>query len=136
MAAFNLQIVTPDRLFFDGEVDAVIVRTTEGDVAVFKDHINYVAALDIGHAKIKNGENYREAIISGGFIQVGEDKTTIVTEAAEWPEEIDLERARRAKEHAEALIGRKLENISSTSVEAKLKRAVARISAAEKHHLR
>lgn len=136
MAAFNLQIVTPDRLFFEGEVDAVIVRTTEGDVAIFKDHINYVATLDIGHAKIKNGENYKDAVISGGFIQVGEDKTTIVTEAAEWPEEIDLERAKRAKERAERLMSQKEEGIDAIAVEAKLRRAITRINSVERDHLR
>lgn len=136
MAAFNLQIVTPDRLFFEGEVDAVIVRTTEGDVAIFKDHINYVATLDIGHAKIKNGENYKDAVISGGFIQVGEDKTTIVTEAAEWPEEIDLERAKRAKEHAERLMSQKEEGVDAIAVEAKLRRAITRINSVERDHLR
>lgn len=134
MATFNLQIVTPDRLFFEGEVDMVVARTTVGDVAILKDHINYVATLGIGEAKIKTGDTMKIACIAGGFIQVGEDQTTILTEAAEWPEEIDLDRAKRAKEHAEAVIARRLDDMALSDAEIKLKRAISRINTAEKNY--
>lgn len=132
MATFNLQIVTPNRLFFKGEAEMVIVRTTQGDIAILKDHINYVATLDIGEVRIKQNGNFRNACIAGGFIQVDEEQTTIVTQSAEWPEEIDIERAKRAKERAESQIHQGIESIELAAAEAKLKRAISRINTVEK----
>ena len=132
MTPFKLQIVAPDRLFFEGEVESVVVRTTEGDIAILKDHISYVGILDIGHAKIKADGEYKNACLSGGFIQVDEEKTTILTEAAEWPEEIDLERAKRAKERAQSAM-KGVGDMDAASAEAKLKRAITRINSVEKH---
>lgn len=131
MATFNLQIVTPDRLFFDDEVEMIVVRTTEGDVGILKNHTNYVAPLDIGVLKIKKDGHFKEATIAGGFIQVDKEKTTIVTEAAEWPMDIDVERARKAKERAEAIINRRISDLELDMAEVKLKKAINRIRVAK-----
>lgn len=131
MATFNLQIVTPDKLFFDEEVEMIVVRTTEGDVGILKNHTNYVAPLDIGVLKIKKDGNFREATLAGGFIQVDKEKTTIVTEAAEWPMDIDMERAKKAKERAEAIISRKISDLEMDMAEVKLRKAINRIRAAK-----
>lgn len=131
MATFNLQIVTPDKLFFDEEVEMIVVRTTEGDVGILKNHTNYVAPLDIGVLKIKKDGNFREATLAGGFIQVDKEKTTIVTEAAEWPMDIDMERAKKAKERAEAIINRKISDLEMDMAEVKLRKAINRIRAAK-----
>lgn len=131
MATFNLQIVTPDKLFFDEEVEMIVVRTTEGDVGILKNHTNYVAPLDIGVLKIKKGGSFREATLAGGFIQVDKEKTTIVTEAAEWPMNIDMERAKKAKERAEAIISRKISDLEMDMAEVKLRKAINRIRAAK-----
>lgn len=101
MASFILEIVTPDRSFFSGEVDMVIVRGMEGDLAVLKDRAPLVTPLAIGKITIKNGEKERIAAVAGGYIKVTKEKATIIADAAEWPEEIDVERAKRAKERAE-----------------------------------
>lgn len=133
MTPFKLQIVTPDRLFFEGEVESVIVRTIEGDIAILKDHINYVGILDIGNARIKVDGKQKIAVIAGGFVQVDEEKTTILTEAAEWPEEIDLDRAQKAKEKAQSAMNGKGGEMDMVSAEAKLKRAITRINSVEKY---
>ena len=74
MATFNLQIVTPDKLFYNEDVDMLVVRTTEGDVGILKGHIDYVPSLDIGIIKIKKDGVFKEATIAGGFIQVDKEK--------------------------------------------------------------
>ena len=132
MATFNLQIVTPDKLFYNEEVDMLVVRTTEGDVGILKGHTDYVASLDIGIIKIKKDGVFKEATIAGGFIQVDKEKTTILTEAAEWPVEIDVERAKKAKELAESIINRKLSDREMDMAEVRLKKALNRIRTAQK----
>ncbi|CBH22235.1 AtpC [Acetoanaerobium sticklandii] len=132
MATFNLQIVTPDKLFYNEEVDMLVVRTTEGDVGILKGHTDYVASLDIGIIKIKKDGVFKEATIAGGFIQVDKEKTTILTEAAEWPIEIDVERAKKAKELAESIINRKLSEREMDMAEVRLKKALNRIRTAQK----
>ena len=132
MATFNLQIVTPDKLFYNEDVDMLVVRTTEGDVGILKGHIDSVASLDIGIIKIKKDGVFKEATIAGGFIQVDKEKTTILTEAAEWPVEIDVERAKKAKELAESIINRKLSDREMDMAEVRLKKALNRIRTAQK----
>jgi len=100
-STFKLEIVTPDRRFFVGEVNMITVRTSEGDVGILKDHMPTVAPLSIGVIRIKKDGEYKQATCSGGFVSIDEDKTTIITDAAEWPEEIDVVRAESAAKRAE-----------------------------------
>jgi F-type H+-transporting ATPase subunit epsilon len=128
---FALEIVTPDKKFFEGTAEMVVVRTTEGDVGILKNHASYVAPLDVGVLKIKKEGVFKEAAIAGGFIQVDKEKTTILTETAEWSHEIDLQRAQRAKERAKS----KLKTTNEKDlrlVEFKLKKALNRIKVAQK----
>lgn len=132
MATFNLQIVTPDKPFYNEDVEMIVVRTTEGDVGILKGHTDYVASLDIGIIKIKKDGVFKEATIAGGFIQVDKEKTTILTEAAEWPSDIDVDRASKAKELAESIINRKLSDRDMDMAEVRLKKAINRIRTANK----
>lgn len=125
-----LEIVTPDRKFFEEEVDMVIVRGVEGDLGILKGRAPLVTPLDIGKIKIKQGGKTRIAAIAGGYVEVGKDKTTIISDAAEWPEEIDLERAKEAKERAEERLKRR-DNIDVARAEIALRKAVNRIRVAE-----
>ena len=101
MKTFLLQIITPDKTFFDGEVVQLTARTTEGDVGILADHIRYAAILKTGALTIKleNGET-RTAAVAGGALKVSDDKTTIITTAAEWAEEIDADWAERSRQDA------------------------------------
>ncbi len=111
-STFQLEIVTPDRKFFDEEVEMTIVRTSEGDVGILRDHMPTVAPLDIGVIKIKKDGQLKEATCAGGFVSIDEDKATIITDAAEWPEEIDVVRAESAAKRAEE----RLKNKEKTNV--------------------
>jgi F-type H+-transporting ATPase subunit epsilon len=130
--SFQLDIVTPDRKFFEGEVEMVIVRTAEGDVGVLKDHEPLVAPVAIGAIRIKkSGDKFEEAACSGGFMTVTEGKTTILTDAAEWAHEIDIERAKRAKYRAEELLAKGAEReIDVVRARGSLTRAMNRLRVA------
>lgn len=130
MAGFMLEIVTPDRKFFEEEVDMVIVRGVEGDLGILKGRSPLVTPLDIGVIKIKKDGNTRIAAIAGGYVEVGKEKTTIISDAAEWPEEIDVERAKEAKQRAEERLKRR-DNIDTIRAEIALRKAINRIRVVE-----
>ena len=127
---FNLEIVTPDRLFFSEEVEMVIARGLEGDFAVLKGRTPITTPLKIGQVRITQNGVERIAAVVNGYISVLGDKTTIVTESAEWPEEIDENRAEEAKVRAEELI-KKNSDVDIIRAEMALARAINRLSAAK-----
>jgi F-type H+-transporting ATPase subunit epsilon len=125
---FDLEIVTPDRLFFSEKVEMVIVRGLEGDLAVLKGRTPITTPLKIGQVRITQNGKERIAAVVNGYISVLGDKTTIVTEAAEWPEEIDVKRAEEAKRRAEELIQKGNDDIDIMRAELALKRALNRLN--------
>lgn len=105
MNTFLLQIVTPDRILFDGRAVQLTARTTEGDVGILAGHIRYAAILKTGALTVKSEDgSVRRAAVAGGFLKVSEERTTIVTTAAEWAEEIDPDWAERSRKDAMAKI--------------------------------
>ena len=134
MTPFKLQIITPDGVFFDGMTENVIVRTTVGDKGILAHHEPYVAALTISKFKVKIDGEFRYGAISSGVIKVGKDKTVILAQSCEWADEIDVDRAVRAKELAESRISEyeKANDQNNLDIaEFKLKRALNRIEAAK-----
>lgn len=131
-STFQLRVVTPDRKFFDAPVERVVVRTIQGDIAILKDMMYTVTPLGIGIIKIKQDGQIREAACSSGFLQVKGDNAVIIADAAEWPEEIDVERAERAKERAEKRLESRDANIDVARAQAALQRALGRLQVAQK----
>lgn len=131
MANFHLRIVTPDNLVFDGMAQRLIVRTAEGDVCILANHINYLAPLGIGEAKVVDESGkVRTAAANGGMLTVVDNEVSLIATTFEWSDEIDLARAERAKEAAEQLLhDHKEQDKQFRIAEAKLKRAIARIQA-------
>ncbi len=131
-STFRLQIVTPDRMFYEDEVESVVVTTTHGQMGVLARHIPIVTPLDVGKIRIKKGGQFKEAATSGGFIQVEHEYTRIITDSAEWPEEIDVERAEAAKKRAEERIKSGKSHIDIIRAEAALQRAIVRLRVAKR----
>ncbi len=127
MSTFHLEIVTPDRLFFSEQVETVIVRGIEGDLAILKGRAPITTPLKIGKVRIFQEGEEKVAAVVDGYISVVDDKATIVTEAAEWPDEIDVERAKAAKERAESMLKENKDNIDIGRAELALKRAINRL---------
>jgi len=123
----QLQIITPERNFFNEEVDMAIFRTTEGDIGILPNHQPLTTVLSIGTIRIKQDGNERKASLIGGFAEIQPDKITILTDAAEWPEEIDVRRAEEAKRRAEERLAKRTSDINITRAESALRRALVRL---------
>lgn len=134
MKTYKLKIVTPEKIFFDGETEQITIRTTEGDIGILAGHIKYVCNIVAGPLKVKqeNGE-YRVAALSEGILKVSDEGVTVLSSTAEWADEIDLERAERAKQKAENILADKSRIDDFDRAEIKLKRALTRISVSTKY---
>ena len=132
MGKFHLEIVTPDGLVFDSEADSVRVRTITGDVEIMRGHTDFFAALSVGEIRLTVDGVSRLASSSGGFVSVKGGEVRIVATTLEFADEIDVNRAREAKENAEAAIQRAKDDKSILIAKAKLERALNRLSVAGK----
>ena len=129
----NLQIISPTRVFFDEAVDMVEMKTTEGEIGVLAGHIPLTTILEPGVLRIKTDGNVREAALHDGFVQIQKDKVTVLAESCEWPDEIDANRAEKAKERAERRLTSGSKEVDMVRAELALKKALIRIDLAGKH---
>ena len=127
---YNLEIVTPDCNFFEGQTEMVIVRTTEGDIGILHDHEPLVAPVSIGKIRIRKDGKFLEAACAGGFLTVDEGGVVIVTDAAEWAEDIDIDRAKDAYKRAKGLMEGTDKEIDVARARASLSKAMNRLHVA------
>ena len=128
----NLKIITPQKVLLEEEVDAVYSHSVEGEFGILPDHVSYMTPLDVGVTEyIKN--NQKEFICTiGGILQVKDNLVTILSDNAEFGEQIDITRANAAKERAETRLRTGATDVDADRAHAALSRAVARIHAASK----
>lgn len=126
-STFYLEIVTPERKFFSGDVEMVVLKTPGGEIGILKEHMPMVIAVAIGPIRIKKDGEWLEAVLTEGFMEIKQDKTVILTDTAEWPNEIDINRAKAAKERAEERMQRQLSRQEYMRSQAALARALARL---------
>ncbi len=124
---FTLKIITPDRVFYEGEASMVEFNTTEGEIGVYKMHVPTTVIVSPGVLTITEAEGQKHAALHAGFAEILPEKVTILAEIIEWPEEIDLDRADRAKERAEERLRSKTPETDILRAETALQRALARI---------
>ena len=124
----QLIIITPEREFFRGEATFVEFTTTDGDVGIFPKHVPTTVVLDPGVLRIHQGKEAREAALHSGFAEILPDRVTVLAQIAEWPEEIDRNRAEEDRIKAERAL---MEDGSSAKDEIRLRRAIARIEASK-----
>jgi F-type H+-transporting ATPase subunit epsilon len=126
----QVELVSPERILFSGDAEMVVARTEGGgDIAFLSGHAPFVGALGIGEVRIKPaaGAPEEKAAVHGGFVEVKDDRVTILSDVAELASQIDVERARRAKDDAE----RRLMTDDDAECEAALRRAHVRLQVAE-----
>lgn len=104
MSSFRLQIVTPEGGRFDGEAEALRVRTSEGYVSIRAGHADYLAALDVGCVTVTSGGEVQQAACSGGFLSVEKGTVRLVATTFEYAQDIDLARAEAAETSARAML--------------------------------
>ncbi len=124
---FTLQIISPDRIFYEGEASFVEMVTSEGEIGVYKNHIPMTNILIPGIVKIYERDNVKEAAIHAGFVEILPDKIIVMAEVAEWPDEIDVERAEKARKRAEGRIERGGSEVNIARAEAALRRSLTRL---------
>lgn len=124
---FDLKIITPDRVFYEGAASMVEFNTTEGEIGVYKEHVPTTVIIAPGILTITEGEEQKEAALHAGFVEILQDKVTIMAEIIEWPHEIDLARAEEARQRAEERIATKSPETDVARAEIALRRAMARI---------
>ncbi|MBY6277221.1 F0F1 ATP synthase subunit epsilon [Symbiobacterium thermophilum] len=131
MADMSLTIITPERTVLrDAPADAVVVPVVDGSMGILKNHAPMVANLRIGVLRYKQDGVYKRAAVTGGFVEVSENRITVLADAAELAESIDVMRAMEAKRRAEARLRDRKANIDRTRAEAALRRAMVRLRAA------
>lgn len=127
--SFKLNIIEPDGVFYEGEIDMLEFNTTEGEIGVLPGHIPMTVIIKPGIVTIyETGKDEKKAAVHAGFAEILQDKVTILAEIAEWPEEIDTERAEAAYERAQERLQQKDPGTDMVRAEAALLRAMARIN--------
>ena len=125
---FKLHVITPERRFYDGEASMVELSTTEGDIGVYRNHIPLTAIVAPGVLKIHEEGGVKEASLMSGFIEILPERITIMAEVAEWPDEIDGNRAEEARIRAERRLKEESGEIDTMRAELALRRALVRLS--------
>lgn len=124
---FNLRITTPRGLKFNEQVDMIIMRCIDGDLGVLKNHAPVSAVLGDGILRIKNDGVEKKLAVFSGIVEIGNNTVDIYSTIAQRPGEIDLERAKRDKEEAEAIIMEETEELKIRSMQVVLRRSLVRI---------
>ena len=130
MKKFHIEIVTPDGIEYDGEVESLLVRTDDGDVEILAGHTDLLASIGVGRARLLIDGKPRYAFASGGFLSVSGGAVRFCAITFEFADQIEVKRAEAAKAKAE----QRLQNISDARDEriakAKIARAAGRIKVA------
>ncbi len=134
MAKLNIEIVSAERIVYTGEADMVVAPGSEGVLGILPRHAPLLTSLNPGILRIKQGAEEMAMAVSGGFLQVNNNRVEVLTDAAERAEEIDIARAEEARQRAERALAEAPRVRGSTEVvaaEAALRRSLARLKVGE-----
>lgn len=126
-SSFALRIITPERVFYEGEAQMLEFNTTEGEIGILPGHIPLTVIVKPGILKIYEKDAEKEAALHAGFAEILPDRITLLAEIIEWPNEIDEERAESARHRAEERLQHKTPETDIARAETALLRAMARI---------
>ena len=127
---FRLEIISPDRIFYTNDVLMVEYNTVEGEVGVYAEHIPMTQIIAPGRLIITEENGQRTAALLSGFVEITPDKVTILAEAVEWPQNIDIARAERARDRAQQILSAEEDEQTLLLAEAALKRVLVRLDIA------
>jgi len=125
--SFKLRVISPDRIFYEGEAIMLELNTMDGIVGIYKNHMPMTYIIEPGVMRItESEESVKEAALHSGFIQILQEEITVLAEVVEWPDEIDENRAKEAQIRAERRLAAKEEDLNTTRAEMALRRALTR----------
>jgi len=131
-STIQFELVTPERMLVSEAVDEVIAPGYEGEFGVLPEHTYYLVILSIGVLRYRKGTEVRKVAVGGGFAEVTPERMVVLADVAEKAEEIDVERARRARDRAEAALKEvSLDEESYAKARSAMQRALVRMAAAE-----
>ncbi|MBE0467482.1 MAG: F0F1 ATP synthase subunit epsilon [Candidatus Desulforudis sp.] len=130
----KVAIVTPEQVVYGEEARFVQARGTEGELGILPMHTPLITSLAPGLLRIQKEGKWTTFVVAGGFMEVRDNRVVVLANAAERPEEIDVERAKRAKERAEKRLAAKDPEIDVVRAKVALQRAMVRIDAAGLKH--
>jgi F-type H+-transporting ATPase subunit epsilon len=129
----HLEIVTPERLAYEGDVDAVVCPGIEGELGILPHHAPLLTTLGFGELRIRTGGQEESFAIAGGFLQVRPDKVVVMAETADLASEIDLEAAEQARRDAERQLSEGyVDGADLARARASMQRALLHIRVAER----
>ncbi len=126
-----VEIITPTRKVLSVETESVVVPASTGYLGVLVNHAPLVTSLGIGVLKYKEKGEEKKVAICGGFLEIRDNKVSVMADTAECSNEIDVERAKRAEERARKRLREKSKDIDVFRAELALRRAIARQEAAK-----
>ena len=129
--SFRLEIISPDRIFYTNDVTMVEYNTVDGEVGVYAKHIPMTQIIAPGRLTITEENGQKTAALLSGFVEITPEKVTILAEAVEWPQNIDVARARRARQRAQQILEQETDGRETALAEAALARALVRLDTVE-----
>ncbi len=123
----QLEVITPEKVALREVVDEVVVPGVGGEFGILPDHTPLISQVQTGVLTYRLGTDKRQMHVSGGFVEVLPDRVSVLTDVAEKPEEINVERAQRARERAEKRLAANSDDIDINRAQLKLLRAQTRI---------
>jgi F-type H+-transporting ATPase subunit epsilon len=138
MAKLSVDVITAEKVVFsDTEIDAVVAPGAVGELTVLPSHASFITSLVPGELRIqKAGVDETYMVVTGGFLEVRDDKVVILAESAEKAEEIDVARAQEARANAERTLAHREAEVDLSRVQAELRRSLIRLKVAERRRRR
>jgi F-type H+-transporting ATPase subunit epsilon len=134
----DLQVVTPEKMAFSGEVDQISLPTRDGQITILPKHVSLVSTIKHGELIIKNADVETLMVVYGGFVEVRKNQVRVMTDIAERIEEIDIEKAEAARQEAQRLLQEKenMSDVAFADTTALLEKSLVRIKVAKRKHTR
>jgi F-type H+-transporting ATPase subunit epsilon len=134
MGKLNLEVVTPEKVMVSSEADIVVAPGTMGEFGILEGHVPFLSGILPGELRYTLDGKTEHFAVADGFLEVSNDKVSVLVDAAEDAKEIDIERARKALERARERLAKERgsEDVDFLRAEAALKRAISRLKVAEK----
>lgn len=130
----HLKVITHEKIVYENDIDELYVQAKDGRLGILKNHLPIICALNVGVTKVIDNKESKCISTMGGILQFANNQATILTDIAELDCDINVARAKQAKERALARLRARDENIDMARVQIALAKAIARISASEKKH--
>jgi len=131
-----LEIITPEKVIYKDEVQEVIVPTVNGEIGILPNHVNLLTQISPGEMVVKKGNSLQHLAITGGFLEVNDNKISILAEYAVKAQDIEVARATEAKKRAEKVMSEKSTDNEMRIAQAEMLKAILELKIATKHRKR